>query len=237
MYRPSRKRLLIGGLLVLALLCVAPQADARCWGCGGWGGYYGGWGGWDGYGWGCYGCGGWGGWYAPYYSGCYSSCCGYGSCGYSSCGYSSCGYSSCGSGSCGYGSSSCSSCAPTAPVITPSPANPPTPVTPTPVLPSAPGPIPKSTGTSSENSVSLTVWVPYDAKVLINGRETSSTGSRRQFYSTGLQPGLTYTYVIRAQVVRNNQPQEDTRTVSLTAGQITAVAFGFNAAPQVATAQ
>ena len=98
-----------------------------------------------------------------------------------------------------------------------------------------PGPAPKSTDTPSADSGSLTVWVPYDAKVTINGRETRSTGSRRQFYSSGLQPGLNYTYVVRAQVIRNGQVQEDTQKVTLTAGQITAVAFGFNAAPQVAT--
>ena len=92
--------------------------------------------------------------------------------------------------------------------------------------------MPKSTGISAEDSISLTVWVPYDAKVIINGRETRSTGSRRVFYSAGLRPGLGYTYVIRAQVVRDGQVQQDTRTVTLTAGQITAVAFGFNATPQ-----
>ena len=76
----------------------------------------------------------------------------------------------------------------------------------------------------------LTVWVPYDAKVSVNGRETRSTGSRRQFISYGLKPGFSYKYVIRAEVVRNGQPQTDTREVALTAGDITAVAFGFNAA-------
>jgi uncharacterized protein (TIGR03000 family) len=117
----------------------------------------------------------------------------------------------------------------------PTPASPPTPV-PTPAPPSST--LPKSTGTSSENSVSLTVWVPYDAKVVINDRATTSTGSRRLFYSSGLTPGLSYTYVIKAQVVRNNQVQEEARTVRVTAGEITAVAFGFNAAPQqLATAQ
>ncbi len=82
----------------------------------------------------------------------------------------------------------------------------------------------------------LTVWVPYDAKVTVNGRETRSTGSRRQFISYGLKPGFSYKYVIRAEVVRNGQPQTDTREVTLTAGEITAVAFGFNtaAAQQVA---
>ena len=74
----------------------------------------------------------------------------------------------------------------------------------------------------------LTVWVPYGAKVTVNGLETRSTGSRRQFVSYGLKPGFSYKYVVRAEVVRNGQMQEDTRTVTLTAGQITAVAFGFN---------
>ena len=77
----------------------------------------------------------------------------------------------------------------------------------------------------------LTVWVPYDAKVTVNGLETKSTGSRRQFVSYGLKPGLSYKYVVKAEVVRNGQTVEDTRTVTLTAGQITAVAFGFNLTP------
>jgi uncharacterized protein (TIGR03000 family) len=75
----------------------------------------------------------------------------------------------------------------------------------------------------------LTVWVPFDAKVTVNGRETSSTGSRRQFISYGLKPGFSYKYVVQAEVVRNGQTQTDTRDVTLTPGQITSVAFGFNA--------
>ena len=78
----------------------------------------------------------------------------------------------------------------------------------------------------------LTVWVPEDAKVMINGLETRSTGSRRQYYSSGLKPGLTYTYVVRAQVIRNGQVQEDTQTVTLAAGQTNSLAFRFNATPQ-----
>jgi uncharacterized protein (TIGR03000 family) len=111
----------------------------------------------------------------------------------------------------------------------------PTPAAPTPADPAAP----KTTSTSAENSGVLTVWVPYDAKVTVNGLDTRSTGSKRQFVSYGLKPGLSYKYVVRAQVVRDGQLVEDTRTVTLTAGQITAVAFGFNteASQQVAMAQ
>ena len=98
--------------------------------------------------------------------------------------------------------------------------------------------MPKTSGTSADESGILTVWVPYDAKVSINGLQTTSAGSRRQFVSYGLKPGLTYKYVVKAQIVRNGQTQEDSRTVMLTAGQVTAVAFGFNVtAQQVASAQ
>ena len=84
---------------------------------------------------------------------------------------------------------------------------------------------------SSENSAVLTVWVPYDAKVTVNGRLTKSVGSRRQFVSFGLQSGLSYKYVVKAEVVREGQTVEDTRTINLTAGQIDSVAFGFNLTP------
>lgn len=85
----------------------------------------------------------------------------------------------------------------------------------------------------------VTVWVPYDAKVSVNGLATHSTGSRRQFVSYGLKPGFSYKYEIRAEVVRDGKTQEDARTVVLTAGMNTAVAFGFNTNPveTVASAQ
>lgn len=99
--------------------------------------------------------------------------------------------------------------------------------------PTTPPPV-KTSAMSFETSGVLTVWVPYDAKVTINGLVTKSTGSRRQFVSYGLKPGLSYKYVVKAELVRDGQTVEDsppTRTVNLTAGQITAVAFGFNLTP------
>jgi uncharacterized protein (TIGR03000 family) len=96
----------------------------------------------------------------------------------------------------------------------------------------APGPTsPKTSMYSTDNSGVLTVWVPYDAKVTVNGQLTKSTGSRRQFISFGLKPGLSYKYVVKAEVVRDGKTVEDVRTVNMTAGDITAVAFGFNLVP------
>jgi uncharacterized protein (TIGR03000 family) len=103
----------------------------------------------------------------------------------------------------------------------------------------APAPTPlKTSMTPVEKSGILTVWVPFDAKVTINGQATTSTGSRRQFVSYDLKPGLTYRYEVKAQVVRNGQLVEDVKSVTMVAGDVTAVAFGFNATPaeQVASA-
>ena len=78
---------------------------------------------------------------------------------------------------------------------------------------------------------------PYDAKVTINGRPTTSVGSQRQFVSYGLNPGLSYKYVVKAEVVRDGQTVERSRTVNLIAGQTEQVAFGFNMTPEEQVAE
>ncbi len=81
------------------------------------------------------------------------------------------------------------------------------------------------------NSGLISVWVPHDARVIVNGYVTESKGSRRQFVSYGMQPGYSYKYEIKAQVIRDGKIIEDVRTVTLTAGQDTSVAFGFQSLP------
>ncbi len=81
------------------------------------------------------------------------------------------------------------------------------------------------------NSGLLTIWVPYDAKVKINGLATKSIGSRRQYVSYGLKPGFDYRYEVHAEVVRDGRVYEDVRVVTMTAGARSAVAFGFNINP------
>lgn len=97
-----------------------------------------------------------------------------------------------------------------------------------PAMPSLDGE-PKSTAVPTpENSGVITVWVPFDAKVTVNGLATKSTGSRRQFVSYGLKPGYSYKYQIHAEIARNGQIVEENRTVVLTQGEDTAVVFGLD---------
>ncbi len=86
------------------------------------------------------------------------------------------------------------------------------------------------------NSGLISIWVPYDAKVIVNGHVTESVGTRRQFVSYGLQPGYSYQYEVKAQIIRDGKILEDVRTVTLTAGDDTAVAFGFQTLPPQAVA-
>jgi uncharacterized protein (TIGR03000 family) len=46
--------------------------------------------------------------------------------------------------------------------------------------------------------VLLSIRVPPDAVVRINGERTSQNGPRREFLSSGLLPGRTYTFVVTA---------------------------------------
>lgn len=240
--KPSWKCLVIGIAAAAVLSIAVPQANAQWWGV------------YRPAAWGCcytpsYSC------YSPCYAtvGCYTPSC------YDSCGWylgwrpgpirrlllgryrwywGGC-WSSCCSSCDVCGSSVCEGCtgattAPSAPTPAPTPAQKPVePAMPAePAAPTPPPPAEPSAGMSAAESGFLTIWVPYDAKVTVNGLETKSTGSRRQFVSYGLKPGFSYKYEVKATVVRNGQTVEDNRTVILTAGEITAVAFGFNVSSQ-----
>lgn len=154
---------------------------------------------------------------------------------------------------CGEVSCACEPAIVTSPMVTPSPAQPtPAPVqpSPTPVQP-GPGPNVPSTPTpgsdilnqpapatpmvnptsysvpSRNDSGLLTVYVPAEAKVLINGMATKSTGTRREYVSYNLKDGLQYRYVVTAQIEQDGKLYEETREVILTAGDKKGVAFSF----------
>jgi uncharacterized protein (TIGR03000 family) len=56
-----------------------------------------------------------------------------------------------------------------------------------------------SVPTGSDGDVTLVIRVPTDAVVSINGIKTTQTGERREFVSSGLVQGKSYTFEVRAE--------------------------------------
>jgi hypothetical protein len=73
--------------------------------------------------------------------------------------------------------------------------------------------------------------VPEHAKVFINGKETTTTGTVRNFISRGLTTDKKHTYVVRMVVDKEGKPTEKTKTVALAAGQRETVTFTVEAKP------
>jgi uncharacterized protein (TIGR03000 family) len=110
------------------------------------------------------------------------------------------------------------------------PPPPPADGTQTPPAPPAGGDAPALPGGSTylnRNSVLISVNVPADAKIFVNGNATRSTGSSRQYISRGLVAGRQYTYELKAEVEVNGKTVSDTQVVRLTAGERTQVAFNL----------
>ncbi len=75
------------------------------------------------------------------------------------------------------------------------------------------------------NSALLSVKVPADAKVFVNDRETTSTGSDREFISRDLQTGARYNYEVRAEFTRDGKIVTENKTIQLTSGQTAGLDF------------
>jgi uncharacterized protein (TIGR03000 family) len=197
------------------------------WG-GGWGGHHrhGGWrwGGSSGGGYGGGSSGGWGSSGGGYWGG---SSGGYG-------GWGSSGGSSGGGGNYYYAPG-------VAPDVQMTPVDPsiapPAAVPPAGAAPAVPG-LPPAPGTSTSNTRAdglLSVSIPEDARIFVNGQATSSTGSSRQYVSRDLQTGYNYTYEVRAEVVRDGRTVEQVKKIDLRAGQTANLAFDFPATDSVET--
>jgi uncharacterized protein (TIGR03000 family) len=71
----------------------------------------------------------------------------------------------------------------------------------------------------------LTVNVAEDAKVTVNGHETTSDGPVRQFMSKGLEQGLVYTYLVEVTYDAEGEAVTESKSVKLSAGSIEELKF------------
>jgi len=81
---------------------------------------------------------------------------------------------------------------------------------------SAPGTLMRLT----DSDMILSIRVPPDAVVRINGEKTNQNGPRREFMSSGLSPGRSYTFVVSAQwAAPNGQAVEREQRIQVQGGE------------------
>ncbi len=66
--------------------------------------------------------------------------------------------------------------------------------------------------------VALSVAVPADAEIWLEGVKTTSTGTLRQFVTPALKPGQDYILNVRIRFRRNNEDVDQTRSLRVRAG-------------------
>ncbi len=99
------------------------------------------------------------------------------------------------------------------------------------VVPATPAkemvPAPKKTGATSAPAT-IVVSLPADARLVVDGAQTSSTSDRRTLVTPELQFGETYTYTMQAEVVRDGRTVAQTQQVSVRGGEVSTVNFNFS---------
>ena len=94
---------------------------------------------------------------------------------------------------------------------------------------------PDATSTDAGGDAVLRVNVPTDCVVTINGKQTKTSGSSRQYVSRNLKYTQAYPYEIQATVVRDGKTLSQTKVVDLSGGVQREVHFDFDSAEQVLT--
>lgn len=83
---------------------------------------------------------------------------------------------------------------------------------------------------SSEPRASgITVRVPYDAKIFVNGQEMKGRGYIRRFSSEPLVNGKVYKYEVRAEVMQDGEKISKTELVQLQPGKLTNIDMDLSA--------
>ncbi len=160
---------------------------------------------------------------------CYGSTWGHGCSGAYNCGcfgsHSWLGHGCYGSYGCSgcYGSVGCYGCDGGMMVVPPVMQSVPPPGVPTPPPPTNELPMPK--GTANRVPGTILVSVPADTVLFFDSARTTVTTGTRRFSTPPLEPGRTYFYTVRAEVVQDGQTVATTRRVLVRSGQEAQVSF------------
>jgi len=92
----------------------------------------------------------------------------------------------------------------------------------------APPPV-DTTRNNANTEATLTVNVPANTRIFVNGTPTRSDGTVRRYVSRGLTPGFEYSYEIKAELDRDGKAVQETKVVKVRGGQSVDVAFDLSA--------
>jgi len=79
----------------------------------------------------------------------------------------------------------------------------------------------------NNNSATIVVTLPADAKLYFDNAPTTSKSERREFVSPALQTGTEYSYTLKAEIVRDGKTEIKTEKVIVRAGAQASVSFSF----------
>ena len=79
----------------------------------------------------------------------------------------------------------------------------------------------------ASNAVLINIQVPPNAEVWFDGSTTMQTGSWRSFVTPALEPGRDYAYEIRARWTEGGRSVEQTRKITIRAGDRETLDFRF----------
>jgi uncharacterized protein (TIGR03000 family) len=74
--------------------------------------------------------------------------------------------------------------------------------------------------TTSTQSARLIVDLPADAKFYVDDQLMKTATARRSFVTPKLEPGQTYYYDLRAEVVRDGKVEKETKRILVRAGDV-----------------
>jgi len=80
-------------------------------------------------------------------------------------------------------------------------------------------------GIMASAPATLTVTLPADARLTVDGTPTSTTSAVRTFVTPNLTPGKTFTYTMKAEYMKNGEPVSEEKVVKVQAGKETRVSF------------
>jgi uncharacterized protein (TIGR03000 family) len=96
-------------------------------------------------------------------------------------------------------------------------------------------PVKEPKKTSIDSPATIVVSLPADARLLVDGAQTTSTSDRRTLVTPTLQVGSTYIYNMTAEIVREGRTVTQTQQVAVRSGETSTINFSFPTSQTVAT--